>query len=72
MEKELINNVCKKIYEQFPLVEGIIPEVKPQPNDIQLLVFQSSGKISNQKTIPINIRVVINKMGDILKITSSR
>jgi hypothetical protein len=72
METELIHSVCKKIYEQFPMVEGIIPEVRSQPNDTQLLVFQSSGRVSNQKAIPINIRVVINKMGDILKITSSR
>jgi len=72
MEEEIINEVCKKVYQQFPLVKGMIPEIRPQPNDTRLLIFRSSGKTSDEKTIPINIRVIVDRMGKIVKISSSR
>ena len=72
MENEMMNKICRKVYEQFPFVEGILPDIRPQPNDTKLLIFQASGKASNQKAIPIHVRVLIDKMGEILKITSSR
>ena len=72
MEPEILNQVCKKVYEQFPILDGVTPEIKPQPNDAQLLIFTTSGKLANQKALPIHIRVNVNKMGEIVKITSSR
>jgi hypothetical protein len=72
MDAKMISEVCKKIYEQFPNVEGTVPEVRPQPNETQLFIFQSKGMAANQKSIPIQIRVLVNKSGDIIKVTSSR
>lgn len=72
MEKKVIQAICAKVYEQYPIVDGIIPEIKPQPNGTQLLVFESKGKISNQKAIPIQVRVMIDQNGKIVKLSSSR
>jgi len=72
MEKSVIQNVCKKIYTQYPMVDGILPEVKPQPNETQLLIFKTSGKVSDQKCIPVQVRVIIDKYGEVIKITASR
>ncbi len=72
MDQNIINGICKQVYQQFPLISGVIPEIRPQPNESQLFIFQSSGKTSDEKTIPINIRVIVDKNGKILKISSSR
>ncbi len=72
MNKQVIEKVCSEVYEQFPQYEGIRPEIKTQPNDTLLLVFQSSGETANQKSIQLSIRVLVDEKGEILKITSSR
>lgn len=72
MDKQAIEKVCNEVYKQFPQYEGILPEIKPQQNDTHLLIFHSSGIISNQKSIQLSIRVLANKKGDIIKITTSR
>ncbi len=72
MDDAIINEIRKKVYQQFPLIAGVIPEIRPQPNDIQLLIFHSSGKTSDEKTIPLTIRVTVDQKGKILKISSSR
>ena len=72
MNQQIIEKVCSEVYEQFPQYEGIQPEIKAQPNDTQLLIFHSSGKTSNQKSIQFSIRVLVNENGEILKITTSR
>lgn len=72
MDDTIINEIRKKVYQQFPLIAGVIPEIRPQPNDIQLLIFHSSGKTSDEKTIPLTIRVTVDQKGKILKISSSR
>jgi hypothetical protein len=72
MDQIIINGICKQVYQQFPLISGVIPEIRPQPNEAQLFIFHSSGKTSDEKTIPVNIRVTVNKKGEILKISSSR
>ena len=72
MDDAIISEICKKIYQQFPLVAGMIPDIKPQPNNIQLFIFHSSGKTSDEKTIPFTIRVTVDQKGKILKTSSSR
>ena len=72
MDQNIINGICKQVYQQFPVISGVIPEIRSQPNEAQLFIFRSSGKTSNEKTIPINIRVIVDKNGKILKISSSR
>jgi len=72
MNEAIVNEICKNVYQQFPLIAGVIPEIRPQPNDIQLFIFHSSGKTSDEKTIPLTIRVTVDQKGKILKISSSR
>jgi hypothetical protein len=72
MDEAIINEICKKVVQQFPLLAGVIPEVRPQPNDIQLLIFNFGGKTSDEKSIPLTIRVTVDQKGNILKTSSSR
>lgn len=72
MNEEIKNEICKNVYQQFPLMTGVTPEIRQQPNKIQLFIFHSSGKTSDQKTIPLTIRVTVDQNGKILKITSAR
>jgi hypothetical protein len=72
MNKQVIEKVCSEVYKKFPEYEGIQPEIKTQPNDTHLLIFQTIGEIANQKSIQLRIRVLVDGRGDIVKITSSR
>jgi hypothetical protein len=72
MEKQVIQSICEKVYKAYPMVQGVIPEVRPQPNGTQLLVFESKGKVSAQKAIPIQVRVIVDENGKIVKLSSSR
>jgi hypothetical protein len=72
MEKQIIQSICEKVYKQYPIVEGVYPEINPQPNGNHLLVFESKGKISTQKAIPIQVRVIVDENGKIIKLSSSR
>ncbi len=72
MNKTLINEICIKVYQLFPRITGVIPEVKSQPHDTYLYIFRSSGKASDDKTIPLNIRIIADGNGRILKTSSSR
>lgn len=72
MDKKAFDFVCQAVYDQFPLLKGIIPEIKPQPNGNQVLIFQSSQKLTEQKAIPIQVRVLIDAYGKIKKISTAR
>jgi hypothetical protein len=72
MDKTLINAVRLKVYQLFPRITGVIPEVKSQPHDTYLFIFHSLGTAPDKKTIPIDIRVIADGNGRVLKTSSSR
>jgi hypothetical protein len=72
MDKTLINEVCIKVYQLFPRITGVIPEIKSQPHESYLFIFRSSGSAPDDRVIPINIRVITDEKGKILKTSSSR
>jgi hypothetical protein len=72
MNKTLIDEVCTKVYQLFPRITGVIPEIKSQPHDTYLYIFRSTGTATDDKTIPLNIRVIADGNGRILKTSSSR
>jgi hypothetical protein len=72
MDKTTLDNLCKQIYKQFPVVKDKTPAVSKQGNDRYLLVFSSSGTTPDGKTIQHKIRVVTTAEGQILKSTMSK
>jgi len=72
MEKAILDKLCKQIYKQFPIVKDQLPVVSKQGDERYLLVFSTSGKTPDGKTIQQKIRVVASDTGQILKTTMSR
>lgn len=72
MDKTTLDTLCKKIYKQFPNINGQTPMVSNQGDDRFLLVFSSSGKTPDGKTIQQKIRVVATETGQIIKTSMSR
>jgi hypothetical protein len=72
MDKTTLDKLCRQIYKQFPIVQDKNPVVSKQGNDRYLLVFSSSGKTPDGKTIQHQIRVVATEAGQILKSSMSR
>ena len=72
MEAKLKNSVCASVYRQFPELRGVAPQVKSLPADKYQLVFNGKVKTADGKTLPRTVRVVSDKNGKILKLTTSR
>lgn len=72
MEKEALDKVNQAVYRQFPYLQGIEPEVSDMENGQFLLIFKGCGATADGHSLPISLRVVSDKAGNILKFTSSR
>jgi hypothetical protein len=72
MDRTTLGKVCEKVYRRFPIVAGKKPKVTTQGSDRYLLVFSSSGKTPDGKTIQQSIRVVTTADGRIIKTSMSR
>ncbi len=72
MDKKILDQICQKIYDQFPLVKDVIPEIRSQPHDQILLIFKGSGATEDGHPIDIIVRAVSDQIGRILKTTVSR
>ena len=71
MEKTLIKSISKHVYQNYPEVEGKEPLIKTQGENT-LLIFCSSVKAADGMMIKRTVRVVVNRNGKILKMTTSR
>lgn len=69
MYKEKIN---RKVYQQFPEMEGKKPSLSSRPGGETLYTYKGSVKLPNGKTMSRVVRVVVSENGRILKLTSSR
>jgi hypothetical protein len=72
MEQDAITAVCKRVYRQFPALQGRQPRIKEQEDGKILLVFEGSAPSANGRMMPINVRVVTDAKGKVIKLTSSR
>jgi hypothetical protein len=71
MDQKLLDQICKRIYKQFPEVNGKKPKVLKQAQN-KLLLFEGTAKTPDGHTIKRSVRVVINPDGKVKKITTSR
>jgi hypothetical protein len=71
MDAQTLNKVCRQIYNRFPQVEGQKPKIKPQTEDIFLLIFESRAITADGKSIRQTVRVTVTRNGKILKTSLS-
>jgi hypothetical protein len=72
MDTQLIDLVCKHVYQRFPDLKGSSPSVQPYAGDKFLLIFAGSAKAADGRTIRKTVRVVAGPDGKIIKLTTSR
>jgi hypothetical protein len=72
MNRQLIESICSQIYRRFPEVAGSQPKIQSRPDDHSLLVFQGKGKTADGQSITRTVRVVVDPVGKITKVTTSR
>jgi len=72
MDQKIIASVSSEVYHSFPEVKGSQPEIRPQGQTRNLLIFHGKGVTEDGKTINRTVRVVVDANGKILKTTTSR
>ncbi len=72
MEKEALEKVNQAVYRQFPYLQGVEPEVAAMDDGQFLLIYKGQATTANGHSLPISLRVVSDKTGNIFKFTSSR
>ncbi len=71
MGESIKDRVNKKVYRQFPELEGKSPSISSRPDGELLYTYKGSVELPNGKTMSRVVRVVISENGRILKLTSS-
>lgn len=72
MPKAYIEKVNRKVFRQFPELEGKSPSISSRPDGESLYTYKGSVDLPNGKSMSRVVRVVVNENGRILKLTSSR
>ena len=68
----MVNEIYQKVYQKYPEVAGKKPVQHSQPDGQTLLIFKGEGQSSNGIKIPRVIRVLIDRNGKIIKMSSSK
>lgn len=72
MDQEALDKVNQAVYRQFPYLQGVEPEMSVMENGQFLLIYKGCGATTDGHALPVTIRVVLDKTGEIIKISSSR
>lgn len=72
MDSNLIDLVCRQVYRQFKEFAGVHPSSSNLPNGASTLVFHTSVKTADGKSMGRDLRVTVDAKGRILKTTTSR
>jgi hypothetical protein len=85
MDTKILASVNQEVYRRFPLLNGKRPKVQsyrpfaaalsaepPAGQPAYLMLYQGQASAPNQKVIPLIVRVLVDRSGRILKISSSR
>lgn len=77
MDNKILSQVIKQVYQKYPDLRGITPQVRELESNgtnerKYSVVFKTSAISSNQKTITKYVRATVNDQGKILRISSSR
>ena len=80
MDKKIVTSINNKVYRRFPELNGKAPKIQSQNTRTKnagslstyLFIYSGTVRISENKTMPRLVRVVVNEKGKILKISTSR
>jgi len=72
MDQNKLSSICKDIYHKFPEVTGAKPEIRPQGETRNLLIFHGKAETADGKKITRTVRVVVDQSGKVVKVTTSR
>lgn len=72
MDSRLVDQVCAQVYQRFPAFSGSRPQVKPYAEGQFLLVFQTSSRTADGRSLDQTVRVVASADGKVRKMTASR
>jgi len=72
MDKIIIDKVCQQVFRQFPMLKDSRPKVSKQSEDRHLFVFSTSGQSPDGRHISMNVRVVADDDGKIIKTSMSK
>lgn len=80
MNAKLLQAICQEIYRRYPQMAGQRPRVHPVAapagkatgKAAHLLVFESQGQTADRRNVTTLLRVVVDRDGKILKVSTSR
>lgn len=77
MNPKLLNQISKKVYAQFPELNGKRPKVAQSKTVTKsdgnfVLTYSGVAKGIGGRSIPRHVRVVVNQSGKIIKMSTSR
>jgi hypothetical protein len=72
MDSKLVDLVCRQIYRQYKEFAGVRPSSSNLPNGASILVFHTSIKTANGKSLDRDLRVTVDAKGRIVKTSTSR
>jgi len=72
MERQQLTSICDQIYRKFPEVSGKQPKVQAQSDDRTLLIFTGAATAADGRKISRTVRVVVDRLGKIIKVSTSR
>ncbi|MCB2179745.1 hypothetical protein KQH54_01340 [bacterium] len=77
MDPKLLSKISRKVYAQFPELNGRRPKVAQSKaissqSDNFVLTYSGVSKGIGGRQIPRHVRVVVNGSGKILKMSTSR
>lgn len=88
LSRQQVNSISRKVYQQFPELDGATPNVKPQSvsskiptkgphsqdltHQRYLLTYSADALLPGGRTMMRIVRAVANGKGKLLKITTSK
>jgi len=72
MDSKLVELICRQIYRQYKEFAGVRPLSSNLPNGSSILVFHTTVKAADGKSMGRDLRVTVGDKGRILKTTTSR
>jgi hypothetical protein len=71
MERQVIETINTHVYRSFPDFQGVKPSLSERPGNQTLLTYKSTATTADGKKIQRAVRVVVDSVGKILKMTTS-
>jgi hypothetical protein len=71
MDQKMLDSICNQVYQKFPEAKGVRPKVKAYSESQSLLLFQTTSKTADGRSLPRTIRVIVDQRGKISKMSTS-